>query len=102
MKKEDWDLITNKWGDSDELTMEEIAKIKDRDEVERTGMLADIEERNKKIQELTQQNIDLNKTNMSLILRLTDPSIQPPEPDKEPTKPPRIDEYEKFVTFTID
>ena len=77
MKKEQWEYIVNNWGTQDPVVMEEINKIKDADAIEAADLTAKLEEREKKILELTQQNVDLNKTNMNLILRLTDPSIPP-------------------------
>lgn len=75
MKKEQWEYITTNWGTQDPVVMEEIAKMKDSDELERTELETRITDRDKKIQELTQQNVELNKTNMNLILRLTDPAL---------------------------
>lgn len=75
MKKEQWEYITTNWGTQDPVVMEEIAKIKDSDELEHTELETRITDRDKKIQELTQQNVELNKTNMNLILRLTDPAL---------------------------
>lgn len=99
MKKEQWEYIVNNWGTSDPVVMEEINKIKDADAIEAADLTAKLEEREKKILELTQQNVDLNKTNMNLILRLTDPSIPPDdnEGDDEYTAP-SITDLDAFVT----
>lgn len=98
MKKEQWEYITNNWGTEDPAIMEEIAKIKDNDEQTLRDLEARATERDKKIQDLTQQNIDLNKTNMNLILRLTDPSLPPPEKDDEDEyTAPALDDYDAFV-----
>lgn len=97
MKNEQWEYITTNWGTTDPVVMEEIAKIKDTDALEHQSLEAKITERDKKIQELTQQNVDLNKTNMNLILRLTDPSIPPKEEEETEYTAPRIDDYDAFV-----
>ena len=73
MKQEQWEYIVSNWASADPIVQEEIAKIKDADTLAMTEMENKIKDRDKKIQELNQQNIDLNKTNMSLFLRLTDP-----------------------------
>lgn len=97
MKQEQWEYITTNWGTQDPVVMEEIAKIKESDETDSRDKDARIEERDKKIQELTQQNVELNKTNMNLILRLTDPALPPAnEPDPEPDVP-SINDLDEFV-----
>lgn len=99
MKKEQWEYIVNNWGTSDPVVMEEINKIKDADAIEAADLASKLEEREKKILELTQQNVDLNKTNMNLILRLTDPSISSADDaeDDEYT-PPALTDLDSFVT----
>lgn len=97
MKNEQWEYITTNWGTTDPVVMEEIAKMKDADALEHQSLKTKISDRDKKIQELTQQNVDLNKTNMNLILRLTDPEIPPKEDDEPEYKAPRIDDYDAFV-----
>lgn len=99
MKKEQWEYIVNNWGTQDPVVMEEINKIKDADAIEAADLTAKLEEREKKILELTQQNVDLNKTNMNLILRLTDPSIQPEDKqDDDEYVAPAITDLDAFVT----
>lgn len=98
MKETQWEYITANWGESDPLVMEEIAKMKDADCIEQQNAAAAIEERDKKIQELTQQNIELNKTNMNLILRLTDPAIAPPKEDDSEAEVADLDDLDAFVT----
>ena len=44
---------------------------------------------------LTQQNVEGNKTNMALILRLTDPTLPPP-PKEEPYEAPKPTDYDSF------
>ena len=100
MKKEQWEYIANNWASTDPIVQEQVGKIKDEDELFIRDLEQQIEERDKKIQELNQQNIDLNKTNMSLFLRLTDPKLareaEELEKEKEP-KIPKIDYYKSFV-----
>lgn len=97
MKKEQWEYLTANWGTDDPVIMEEIAKIKDADESESKALEEKVAERDKKILELTQQNVDLNKTNMNLILRLTDPALTPPDPEEDEDEVIKIDDYDAFV-----
>lgn len=98
MKKEQWEYIVANWGTQDPLVMEEINKIKDADAIEAADLAAKLDEREKKILELTQQNVDLNKTNMNLILRLTDPAIAPDDkPDEDDYVAPAITDLDAFV-----
>lgn len=98
MKKEQWEYITANWGTQDPVVMEEIAKMKDIDEATARELEAKVEERDKKILELTQQNIELNKTNMNLILRLTDPAFADTSEivDEEPSTPD-ISDLDAFI-----
>lgn len=99
MKKEQWEYIVANWGTQDPVVMEEINKIKDADAIEAADLAAKLDEREKKILELTQQNVDLNKTNMNLILRLTDPSIPPKDKqDYDEYTAPAITDLDAFVT----
>lgn len=98
MKKEQWEYIVSNWGTQDPVVMEEINKIKDADAIEAADLAAKIDERDKKILELTQQNVDLNKTNMNLILRLTDPSIPPEDnQDDDEYTAPDVTDLDAFV-----
>ena len=97
MKKEQWEYITTNWGTQDPVIMEEIAKIKDADELEAQNMAQAVEDRDAKILDLTKQNVDLNKTNMNLILRLTDPKLPKAEPEHEEYSAPAIDDLDAFV-----
>lgn len=97
MKTEQWEYITTNWGTTDPVVMEEIAKMKDADALELQSLETKVADRDKKIQELTQQNVDLNKTNMNLILRLTDPAIPQKEADEPEYEAPKIDDYDAFV-----
>lgn len=98
MKKEQWEYIVANWGTQDPVVMEEINKIKDADAIEAADLAAKLEEREKKILELTQQNVDLNKTNMNLILRLTDPAIAPDDkPGEDDYTAPAITDIDAFV-----
>ena len=96
MKTEQWEYITAHWGTDDPCIMEEIAKIKDSDTLEYQNLNQSIADRDKKILDLTHQNVDLNKTNMNLILRLTDPKI-PREEKKEEPEPPKLTDLDAFV-----
>lgn len=96
MKTEQWEYITTHWGTDDPVIMEEIAKIKDADTLEYQNLNQSIEDRDKKILDLTHQNVDLNKTNMNLILRLTDPKI-PREEKKEEPEPPKLTDLDAFI-----
>lgn len=100
MKKEQWEYITTNWGTQDPVVMEEIAKMKDSDELERTELETRITDRDKKIQELTQQNVELNKTNMNLILRLTDPALAAAAEkvqEEEEYQAPDLNDLDAFV-----
>lgn len=79
--------------------MEEIAKMKDADESELRDLETRVADRDAKIQELTQQNVELNKTNMNLILRLTDPALAKTveEEQEEEEKAPDINDLDAFV-----
>lgn len=99
MKTEQWEFLTANWGTQDPVIMEQIAKMKDEDESTFRDLESKIEERDKKIVDLTNQNVDLNKTNMNLILRLTDPSLPPAQKDdEEDYTPPSITDLDAFVT----
>ena len=100
MKKEQWEYITTNWGTQDPVVMEEIAKMKDNDELERIELETRITDRDKKIQELTQQNVELNKTNMNLILRLTDPALAAAAEkvqEEEEYQAPDLNDLDAFV-----
>ncbi len=99
MKKEQWEYITTNWGTQDPTVMEEIAKMKDADESELRDLETRVADRDAKIQELTQQNVELNKTNMNLILRLTDPALSKTveEEQEEEDKAPDINDLDAFV-----
>lgn len=98
MKKEQWEYIANNWASPDPVVQEQIAKIKDEDELYVKDLQTKIEERDKKILELNQQNIDLNKTNMSLFLRLTDPALAKETEEEEKEKEiPELDDYDAFI-----
>lgn len=97
MKTEQWEYITTHWGTDDPVIMEEIAKIKDSDTVEYQNLNKSIEDRDKKILDLTHQNVDLNKTNMNLILRLTDPKLPRAEEKKEEPEVPKLTDLDAFV-----
>lgn len=96
MKKEQWDYIQAHWGDSDPTTMEEIAKIKDEDELERQQLQSSLDDAKEENRKLTVQNVEVNKTNMALILRLTDPKL-PPNKEKEVPSVPAFSDYDAFV-----
>lgn len=96
MKKEAWDYIQTHWGESEQTVMEQIAKYKDEDEIEISGLNKAIEDAKAENLKLTQQNVEVNKTNMALILRLTDPSLPPPSKD-EPYEAPKPTDYDSFL-----
>lgn len=85
MNREQWDELTNMWGTPDEGTLERVAQFKDNDLLATENYIKEIEQRDAKIRELEQSNIELNKTNMNLILRLTDPTNA--QIDEEPSEP---------------
>lgn len=98
MKTEQWEYITANWGTQDPVIMEEIAKIKDSDVLELAELQKAVEDRDAKILDLTKQNVDLNKTNMNLILRLTDPAINPViEAEAEEPAAPKLTDLDAFV-----
>lgn len=96
MKKEAWDYIQTHWGESEQTVMEQIAKYKDEDEIEISGLNKAIEDAKAENLKLTQQNVEVNKTNMALILRLTDPSLPPP-PKEEVYEAPKPTDYDSFL-----
>lgn len=96
MKKEIWEYITAHWGDTDQTVMEQIARYRDESDLEERNLnksLSDAQEENRRI---TQQNVDVNKTNMALILRLTDPSLPPSKEEKDYVAP-KFNDYDSFV-----
>lgn len=99
MKAEYWEFIGNNWGKPAEEVEAEIAKMRNEDQVEANNLSAKISEQEKQIQQLTTQNIDLNKTNMNLILRLTDPNTAVMQQDDytDDYKAPSINDLDKFV-----
>lgn len=97
MKNEQWEYITAHWGTDDPVIMEEIAKMKDQDATEFQNLNKQVEDRDNKILELTHQNVDLNKTNMNLILRLTDPKLAPAVEKEEEYHAPSLDDWDAFV-----
>lgn len=98
MKKENWEYITTNWGSEDATVMEEIAKIKDTDALELQALQNELEETKKTVQSLTQQNVSLNRTNMDLILRLTDPLTSDKAQEEEAEyQAPALDDYDAFV-----
>ena len=102
MKKEQWEYITNNWGTTDPVIMEQIAAIKDEDALAAKTAEEAIAERDKTIRELTQQNVDLNKTNMNLILRLTDPALADNKADEDEDEDAAVKttDYDEFVTIS--
>lgn len=101
MKTEQWEYITNNWGTTDPVIMEQIAAIKDEDALAAKAAEEAIADRDKTIRELTQQNVDLNKTNMNLILRLTDPALAGDKGDEEEDDDDvvKTTDYDEFVTI---
>ena len=98
MKKENWEYITTNWGSEDATVMEEIAKIKDTDALELQALQNELEETKKTVQSLTQQNVSLNRTNMDLILRLTDPLTSDKAQEEEAEyQAPALDDLDAFV-----
>lgn len=96
MKKEAWEYIMTHWGEADETVMNQISAYKDEAELEVTNLNKQLEDAKAENLKLTQQNVEVNKTNMALILRLTDPSLPPPE-KKEEYKAPAVTDYSAFI-----
>lgn len=96
MKKEAWDYIQAHWGESEQTVIEQIAKYKDEDEIEFNNLNKSIEDAKAENLKLTQQNVEVNKTNMALILRLTDPSLPPP-PKETSYEIPKPTDYDSFL-----
>ena len=96
MKKEAWDYIQAHWGESEQTVMEQIAKYKDEDEIEFNNLNKSLEDAKAENLKVTQQNVEVNKTNMALILRLTDPSLPPP-PKEEHYEAPKPTDYDSFL-----
>lgn len=96
MKKEAWDYITSRWGDADQSVMEQIAAYKDEDEIEINNLKKALEDAKAENLKLTQQNVEVNKTNMALILRLTDPTLPPPKKEEQ-YEAPAVTDYDAFL-----
>lgn len=96
MKKEGWEYVMSHWGEADEAVMNQIAAFKDEEEVELNNLNKQIEDAKAENLKLTQQNVEVNKTNMALILRLTDPSLPPPKKEEE-YKAPAVTDYSAFI-----
>lgn len=96
LTRENWEYIVNHWGESDEGILNEIARMKDADSLDNESKLTEIEGLKAKIDDLTRQNVDVNKTNMQLILRLTDPSLPPPK-QKDEYEAPAVTDLDAFV-----
>ena len=96
MKKEAWEYITTHWGETDETVMSQIAAFRDESDLEVQNLNKEIEDAKAENLKLTQQNVDVNKTNMALILRLTDPSLPPPEKKREYVAP-SVTDYSAFL-----
>lgn len=73
MTREKWEEILNLWGNPDEGTLERVKQAMDEDLIATDNFIKEIEARDNKVREIEQSNIELNRTNMNLILRLTDP-----------------------------
>ena len=95
MKKENWDYIQAHWGDTYQSVMEQIAKFKDESDIEVADLTKKLEDAKAENLKLTQQNVEVNKTNMALILRLTDPTLPPPEKEKQ-YEAPKPTDYDSF------
>lgn len=95
MKKENWDYIQAHWGDTDQSVMEQIAKFKDESDIEISDLNKKLDDAKAENLKLTQQNVEVNKTNMALILRLTDPTLPPP-PKEESYEAPKPTDYDSF------
>lgn len=88
MTRETWDELTNMWGNPDESTLERVAQMKDEDVLREESYIKTIEELQQKLREVEQEKINLNNTNMNLVLRLTDPTnAQIDEEESEPEIP---------------
>ena len=94
-EKENWDYIQAHWGDTDQSVMEQIAKFKDESDIEISDLNKKLDDAKAENLKLTQQNVEVNKTNMALILRLTDPTLPPP-PKEEPYEAPKPTDYDSF------
>lgn len=96
MTNEQWQYLVDHWGSSDPTVQEEIAKLRDADKAATDDLEKRLEEQTKRGDDLLQQNVDLNKTNMNLIMRVLDPEApgNEPPPDYEP---PELTDYGSFV-----
>lgn len=96
MKQEAWEYITAHWGDSNPEVMEQVSKYRDESDLEEQNLNKSLEDAREENRKLTQQNVDVNKTNMALIMRLTDPTLPPPKKDEE-YEAPKFNDYNAFV-----
>lgn len=98
MQASDWEFIVSNWGSEDESVQQKIGEMKQRDSQEFNNLNAKIAEKDKAIEKLQFQNTDLNKTNMNLVLRLTDPALmQPPDPEPDVKRGKSLTDYDSFV-----
>lgn len=98
MQASDWEFIVSNWGSEDESVQQKIGEMKQRDSQEFNNLNAKIAESDKAIEKLQFQNTELNKTNMNLVLRLTDPALmQQPDPEPDIKKGKSLTDYDSFV-----
>lgn len=95
MTKDQWEQLTNIWGNPDEGSLETVRQMMDKDLLATDNFIKEIEKRDEQIRQLEQAKIDLNNTNMNLVLRLTDPNVAQPDEVKEP-EIPNVDDYDAF------
>lgn len=97
MKKEDWEYIANNWGNPEESVLAKVAEIREADSLEQSNAAAELKKKEEEISKLQSQNIDLNKTNMNLILRLTEPGSNVGGNEEEEHKAASIYDLDAFV-----
>lgn len=94
----DFDYITKNWSSTDENVMQHIAEMRNEAVQEELNHKKTVDELNQEIQNLRTQNQSLNNTNISLVLRMTDPNnpLLRTEEEKE-TCIPSHDDYDSFL-----
>lgn len=99
LNKEDWEYITANWSSSDPSVMEKIASLRNKDILTHNELESSLMETRKELENLRLHNQELNNTNISLVLRMTDPNnpLNTDNGSSDEYVAPRIDDYDAFI-----
>lgn len=100
MKQEDWTYLQENWSSTDEAVLMRMADIRAAEVAEQAAIDAKLKEKEKEIDNLKAVNQNLNSTNISLALRLsdpTDPRNMLPDEDFEEDEIPDVNDYDAFM-----